>query len=96
MPNIPGEAIPIVMFVMAGLTMIGYPLARALARRIENKQISPRVPADLEARLERMERGIESIAVEVERISEGQRFTTKLLSEQRPAALPGVHAREGK
>jgi hypothetical protein len=96
MPNIPGEAIPIVMFIMAGLTMIGYPLARALARRIENKSIGPRVPEDLEARLERMERGIESIAVEIERISEGQRFTTRLLAEQRPAALPGVPSRDDK
>jgi hypothetical protein len=39
-------------------------------------------------RLERMERGIEAIAIEVERISEGQRFVTNLLAEQRqPAAI---------
>jgi hypothetical protein len=39
-----------------------------------------------------MEQAIDSIAVEVERISEGQRFTTKLLAERVPApassALP--------
>jgi hypothetical protein len=35
-----------------------------------------------------MEQAIDSIAVEVERISEGQRFTTKLLSE-RTAVPPG-------
>jgi hypothetical protein len=35
-----------------------------------------------------MEQAIDSIAVEVERISEGQRFTTKLLSE-RTGAPPG-------
>ncbi|HEY3257253.1 MAG TPA: hypothetical protein VGJ64_00220 [Gemmatimonadaceae bacterium] len=40
------------------------------------------------ARLERMEQGIDAIAVEVERISEGQRFTTKLLSEREGHALP--------
>jgi hypothetical protein len=40
------------------------------------------VPPDLTARLQRMEQAIDSIAVEVERISEGQRFTTKLLSER--------------
>ena len=33
-------------------------------------------------RLEHMEQAIDSIAVEVERISEGQRFTTRLLSER--------------
>lgn len=42
-----------------------------------------------EARLARIEQAVEAIALEVERISEGQRFTTKLLSEQsRPAPKP--------
>lgn len=40
------------------------------------------LPADLTDRLSRMEAGIESMAVEVERISEGQRFTTRLLVER--------------
>jgi hypothetical protein len=31
-----------------------------------------------------MEQAIESIAIEVERIGEAQRFTTKLLSERQP------------
>jgi hypothetical protein len=33
------------------------------------------------ARLERLEHGMEAIAIEIERVSEGQRFVTKLLSE---------------
>jgi len=41
------------------------------------------------ARLERLENGIEAIAIEVERISEGQRFVTKMFSEsQAPVAVP--------
>lgn len=40
-------------------------------------------------RLARLEHAVDAIALEVERISEGQRFTTKLLSEQtRPAPKP--------
>jgi hypothetical protein len=40
-------------------------------------------------RLARLERAVDAIALEVERISEGQRFTTKLLSEQAcPAPKP--------
>jgi hypothetical protein len=38
-----------------------------------------------------MERGIDAIAVEVERIGEGQRFVTQLLAERAeapPVALP--------
>jgi hypothetical protein len=39
-------------------------------------------------RLARMEQAIDAMAVETERISEGQRFTTKLLSERIPDSLP--------
>jgi hypothetical protein len=44
-----------------------------------------------DARFERMEQTVESIAIEMERVSEGQRFVTKLLSERaspRPEQLP--------
>jgi hypothetical protein len=39
------------------------------------------LPVESATRLERLEHGMEAIAVEIERISEGQRFVTKLLSE---------------
>ena len=42
----------------------------------------PRMDSPVEERLERIEQAIDAMAVEVERISEGQRFTTKLLSER--------------
>jgi hypothetical protein len=41
---------------------------------------APAFGADAQARLERMEAAIETMAIEIERISEGQRFTTQLLS----------------
>ncbi|HPV77887.1 MAG TPA: hypothetical protein PLX31_23525, partial [Gemmatimonadaceae bacterium] len=41
----------------------------------------------LDDRLARMEQAIDSMAIEVERISEGQRFTARLLAE-RPAERP--------
>jgi hypothetical protein len=40
------------------------------------------LPKAVDQRLERIEQAVDSIAIEVERISEGQRFTTKLLSER--------------
>lgn len=43
---------------------------------------SAALPPDLTDHLSRMEAGIDAMAVEVERISEGQRFTTRLLSER--------------
>ena len=79
--HIPGELIPIVIFTMIPLTVIGAPIARAIARRIERGPSGGReVSGDVAARLERMEQAIDAIAVEVERIAEGQRFTSKLLA----------------
>jgi hypothetical protein len=43
-------------------------------------------------RLARLEQAVESIAIEVERISEGQRFTTKLLTERAQADQLSQHA----
>lgn len=43
--------------------------------------------AMLEARLQRIEEAVETIAVEIERMGEGQRFVTKLLAE-RAGQLP--------
>lgn len=41
---------------------------------------------ELMARLNRVEQIVEATAIEIERISEGQRFTTKLLSEKKEIA----------
>ena len=79
--------VPIAFFFMTGAVAILLPLARAYARRLDKQGGTTSFPPEVTARLERMEQAIESIALEVERISEGQRFTTKLLSE-RVNALP--------
>jgi hypothetical protein len=82
-----GILVPIAFFVCAAVTAIGVPLARAFARRMDRDGIQPGASHDVTSRLERMEQALDSIAIEVERISEGQRFTTKLLSERvSPAA----------
>jgi hypothetical protein len=85
---IDGVWVPIILFASAPIVAIGFPIARAFARRIESGGDRPAIPSDVSARLERMEQSIDSIAVEVERISEGQRFTTKLLSDRVSADLP--------
>jgi hypothetical protein len=88
---IDGVWVPIVLFSSIPVMAIGIPIARAFAKRMEREGSAQQIPADVTARLERMEHAIDSIAVEVERISEGQRFTTKLLSE-RTAPPPGPGA----
>lgn len=83
--GIDGVWVPILFILMIPVMAIGIPLARAFAKRMESGTRQPTIPSDVAARLERMEQGIDAIAVEVERISEGQRFTTKLLSERTAA-----------
>ena len=87
------DLIPIALFAMVAVVSLGVPLARGWARRLE--QGGPaKLPAEVLARLERMEQAIDSIAVEVERISEGQRFTTKLLAERAGEAGEAAPARD--
>ena len=81
---------PIAGTAMVVAIVIGLPLARAYAKKMEREGARTALPPELMDRLQRMEQSIDSIAVEVERISEGQRFTTKLLSERtrEPGGLP--------
>jgi hypothetical protein len=71
------------------ITILGVPLVRVLARRLDRRDTAagPAL-AKIEERLGRLEAGIDAIAVEVERISEGQRFTTRLLADK--ASEPGA------
>jgi hypothetical protein len=75
------------VMVVSGLSMlmiVMLPMSIALARRVWLQAPKARptaLPTDLGDRLSNMERGIEAVALEVERIGEGQRFVTQLLSE---------------
>lgn len=82
----PEIVVPLGAFVCAIFLAIGVPLARAYARKMDAEGRNPRLPSEVTDRLERMEQALDSVALEVERISEGQRFTTKLLSEGKMAA----------
>jgi hypothetical protein len=81
----PEIVVPLGAFVTAISCAIGVPLARAYSRKMDAESRNPRLPSEIGERLERMEQALDSVALEVERISEGQRFTTKLLSEGRGA-----------
>lgn len=85
---IPPQAvdISIAFFVTMAIIIIGLPLARAFARRMDRRGAAPQVSSDVSAQLAHLNQAVDAIALEVERITEGQRFTTKLLSEQRDAA----------
>ena len=84
--------IPMMFFITVIVVSIGWPIARAFARRMDRKALTPAVPTEVTARLERMEQALNAMSIEIERISEGQRFTTKLLAE-RASAMEALPAR---
>jgi hypothetical protein len=81
--------IPIAGMVMVIIIVLGVPLIRVLTRRME-AQAPTALPQDVSARLERIEQAVDSMTLEIERMAEGQRFTTRLLSERlgAEAAVP--------
>lgn len=87
--------VPIAFFVTVFATVVGLPLVRGMVRRWDRDGEAPKIPGEMSGRLERMEHAIDAMAVEIERISEGQRFTTRLLSENRSSrALPATQSVE--
>jgi len=54
-----------------------------------DRKSRPGLNSETDQRIARIEQAVDSIAVEIERISEGQRFTTRLLADRAPGnALP--------
>lgn len=69
-------------------TIVALPLVRALVRRLDRAPQHQPLARDSDARLARIEQAVDAIAIEVERVSEAQRFTTRLLSERVPGSSP--------
>jgi hypothetical protein len=87
--NSNGDDIPDNAAAMGGafIGLILFPLTIVLARNLWKRgtqfsKAAPRqLPGDSGQRLERLEQGMDAIAIEIERVAEGQRFVTRLLSE---------------
>jgi len=84
---------------IAGIAMTAYifrSIIGLIGRRLDAKA-RPAFNPETDQRLARIEQAVDAIAVEVERISEGQRFTTRLLSDRAqgqpvPATKPPVQS----
>jgi hypothetical protein len=85
---IPPQAVDIsvAFFIMVAAIIIGLPIARAFARRMDKSSPRAQVAPEVSNQLTQITQAVDAIALEVERISEGQRYTTRLLSEQRSVA----------
>ena len=90
----PEVIVPIGGMLMILGIVLGIPLVRSYAKRVESRPRDALPSGEIVTRLDRIEQAIEAMATEVERIAEGQRFTTKLLSEAKtsaPAAIAAPH-----
>ena len=79
------------VFVLSGMfiVVVMLPLSLALARRIWKRGTAAAMafPQEITDRFSRLEQAVDSIAIEVERIGEGQRFVTRLLADNGNRAL---------
>lgn len=80
------------VFLMVLTFIFAVPMSIALARRIWRRgaQVVSAIPAEIYDRFNRVDQAIDSIAVEVERIGEGQRYLTRAMAEQQRAIGAGA------
>ena len=81
-----GRMVVTIVAISSSVAIMGT-IAWAYVERLKLRQgANAKQLGSIDDRLARMENAIDAMSVEVERISEGQRFTTKLLSDR--AAKP--------
>src|SRR6185503_12274242 len=83
------------VFMIGGVFIffVLFPLAIGFARRLWKRAavaVSSEMPAELMDRLSRMEHAIDAVAVELERVGEGQRYVTKFFSDSQRALGAGA------
>lgn len=96
-PEPPRNGPPDEVWILSGLfiVVVLLPLSIAYARRIWKRggQAIAAFPKEIADRMIRVEQAVEATAIEVERIGEGQRFMTRVLTEN---AAPGLTIAAGQ
>jgi len=86
----PGPLVPEFIAILLGMASLGFLTTTAVAtiawfrardRAVRAEEAFKHVRAGAAPRNEKLEHAVDAIALEVERIAEGQRFVTKLLAE---------------
>jgi hypothetical protein len=79
----------VIVFILAVLMPLSIGMLRRLWR-VAPKDRTTSLSDVVSPRLDRLEQAVDAVAIEVERISEGQRFVTKLLAERatEPIRMP--------
>jgi hypothetical protein len=92
-PMLPGDGGPpesvirltSTVFICLTVMVMFWTLARALGRRADRKAAQGGgLAPDVALRLERIEQAVDAMAVEMERVSEAQRYSVRLLTERLP------------
>lgn len=87
---VPARAVDITVALCSTLVVLvlGAPLLRFWLRKVERRQAQQQLDAAVAARLAQLEQHVDTVAVELERVSEGQRYFTRLLEAREGAATP--------
>jgi hypothetical protein len=81
-PDVAEFAQVMIVLVCTAATSVGIGLGARVLWRMGSGTRPRALPVASDDRLQRLEQAVDAIAVEVERISEGQRFTVKLLADR--------------
>jgi hypothetical protein len=85
------------LLVFAGLMTLLGSLTKIVLSLIQRRRALPDTLGhtldEMSGQLRRLEQAVDATALEVERIAEGQRFTTKLLAEAQSGASPALDSR---
>jgi hypothetical protein len=84
--NVDPEPI-IICFILFVLSPIALSMSRLIWKRGSRTATAPAASPESGERLEQIQQSVDAIAIEVERVSEGQRFVTRLLAERGGLAL---------
>ncbi len=84
----------VVVFTLFVLAPIAFSVSRFFWKSASRKPVAQ--DPEQAKRLERMEHAIDSIAIEVERVSEGQRFVTRILAEGQNAGALGARSQQAE
>ncbi|MGH7602400.1 MAG: hypothetical protein ACRENK_00225 [Gemmatimonadaceae bacterium] len=77
----------VTVVLLGVVALIGVWVVRSLRRKSAPPEIANRL--EIEARFDQIQQSVDAIAVEVERITEAQRFSAKLLAERaEPRSVP--------
>lgn len=86
MASVSGEDIGLAAIIFGTISGTIITLARLRMAHLTAKKPLYLSGAAVEDRLQRIEQAVDAIAIEVERMSESQRFVTKVLAERLPPA----------